>query len=286
MDTTSLVLGSGEVYFDRFLPGTRQGTGERYIGNTTMFQIKRDVGAVESRKSRGGVAAKDFKDVIAESTMISLTTDNMNAENMADWFSASPTVDAIPTPTSGVETFTVKAGYAHQIGLTDYPMIGARNLYAPVVSIGGVVNTEVRVDAALGRVYVPLSLSALNGQTATVSYETRPTSAAIRLTSTSAPVRGALRYIARNNRGKNQNYYFPHVLLTPRDQLDLKGSEWQHITFDADVLSIWVAYDVGVAGTSSAEDAIRTEGLTLEEFIAVEDVLHELTNIIIPSRGY
>lgn len=287
MDKTSLVLGSGEVYFDRFIPGTRQGTGERYVGNTTMFQIKRDVGTVESRRSRGGVAVKDFKDVIAESTMLSITTDNMNLENMADWFSALSTTDAAPSPASFTsETFVVKAGCAFQAGLNAYPMVGVRNMFAPLVTVGGTANTDFIIDSKLGRVYTPSSLTALNGQTATLSYQTRPTTSAVRLSSASTPVRGAIRYIARNSRGKNVNYYFPHVLLTPRDQLDIKGSEWQSITFDAEVLSAWVAYDAGDAGVSAAEEAIFDEGLTLDQFVIVENELDMLTNITIPLRGY
>ncbi len=54
-----LVLGRGEVYFEAFSAGTRVCSGERYVGNTTGFQITRAINRLERFTSYRGQAASN-----------------------------------------------------------------------------------------------------------------------------------------------------------------------------------------------------------------------------------
>jgi hypothetical protein len=57
-----------------------------------------------------------------------------------------------------------------------------------------------------------------------------------RVISGSQPVEGAMIYKARNPKGKNFNYYFPWVKITPNGDYALKGDEWQQIPFTIEAL--------------------------------------------------
>ena len=88
-ESTKLVLGRGEVYFDRFLPGTRRGEGERYLGNTPSFRIQREVERLERSTSYRGRKIAMAGAVVAESHEITFVTDNVDDENIALWFGSS-----------------------------------------------------------------------------------------------------------------------------------------------------------------------------------------------------
>ena len=285
MDRTELVLGRGEVYFDRFIPGTRTGEGERYIGNTTSFQIERRLEHVESRSSFGGVAVRNFRTPTSENTVITFISDHISADNAADWLGASVTQLTEASVPQQTETHTLRAGGFYQLGLSLQPGIGVRNLFATVVSVAGEVLSGIYLDENNGRFGIPASRTDLNGLVATVTYEVRSNTNE-KIETASKVVRGSLRFISRNAHGKNKNYFIPHVLLSPKDQMNLKGDEWLSLTFEADVLSSMVVYESGVADTSLAEDAILDEGTTLESFPLHEDILHVVVNLTIPSRGY
>ena len=52
----------------------------------------------------------------------------------------------------------------------------------------------------------------------------------------STAVEGSLRYIARNPVGKQIDYFWPWVKITPNGDFALKGDEWQQIPFTIEVL--------------------------------------------------
>lgn len=285
MDATQLVLGRGEIYFEEWLAGTKSGDGERYIGNTPAMQMEKRVEFAESRKSTNGIATKAFKTPIREDNLVSFTTDNIDLANLSAWFGSESSSRSDAATAQLTETVILQAGKFYQMGKHLIPTTGVQNLFALGVRVDGVFVRGLFVDAPNGRIGVPIGRVDLNGQTATVTYEIRQSN--IKLVSgNSRPRRGSLRFIAKNPHGKNSNYYFPHVLLSSRDQLQLKGDQWQSLTFEADVLSAPVIYEGGTYGTSIGEQAILDEGMSLSEFLMSEDILNTLTNTTIPSRGY
>lgn len=288
MDRTELVFGSGEVYFDRFAPGTRVGEGERYIGNTSSLQMERRFEFAEARRSVAGMRTKSIKTPTSEDVLLSFVTDSINFENIKDWIGGEDTATTVDAAASNTETITLKAGRFYQLGRSIAPATGVRNLFATSVQLsdGSYITGRLYIDEVNGRVGVPASATDLNGMSAEVSYELRA-SAQVQFTQTNVAVRGSLRFIGRNTVGANRNYFFPHVLLSPRDQWQLKNTnEWQTLTFEADVLENFVVYETGSVGNAYGEDAITDEGMTLSDFIMAEDLLHGVVNITMPSRGY
>ena len=106
-EATKLVLGRGEVYFDRFISGTHVGEGERYLGNTSKFIVERDIERLDRATSYGGkrIAAKGA--IVSESHTIDFTTDHVDIENLSMWFGGESAAPDVPRDVV-VETFTVK----------------------------------------------------------------------------------------------------------------------------------------------------------------------------------
>lgn len=277
MDKTELVLGRGEVYFDRFIPGTRTGEGERYIGNTTAVNIERRLNFVSAERSVRGVRSKSMKEMTREEVVVSFTSDNISIENMADWIGGTADRTTVARSAAELETFVIVPGRFYQLGLSKFPVVGARNLWALGVRIGETFIRDLYVDMVNGRVGIPADRTDLTGQTATCEYEIK-NSASDTIQAEAKAIRGALRFIGRNAHGANANYYFPHVVLTPRDQLALKGDTWQSLSYEAESLAKMVMYGSGVAGRSPGELALIAEGLSTDGFVVVEGVLNASVN--------
>ena len=277
MDKTELVLGRGEVYFDRFLPGTRTGEGERYIGNTPAVAIERKVQFASADRSLRGVKYKAVKEATREEVLVTFTSDNMSAENMADWIGGTAEDTVVPRSAAEMETFTIVPGRFYQLGLAKFPAVGARNLWALGVRVGETFIRDLYVDMVNGRVGIPANRTDLIGQTAICEYEIKRSESKTILAD-SKTVRGALRFIGRNAFGDNANYYFPHVVLSPRDQVSLKGDNWQSVSFEAESLAKMIIYGSGKAGRSPGELALIEEGLSTDGFVVVEGVLNQSVN--------
>lgn len=274
MDATKLTLGSGEVYFNRFISGTRTGEGERYIGNTTDFVVDRKLGHAESRKSVRGVTLKNFKGATSEDVTISFTTDNISDDNTADWLGANITTLTAPRLGAQSETFVVVPGRFYQLGLDLYPGIGASNIFGMSVKVGSTFMTDWYKDEVSGRIGVPAGRTDLIGQTMTVEYEIRNSKSTMIKTEVK-DIRGSLRFIARNRVGDNQNYFFPEVLLTPRDQLSLKGDNWRTLGFEAESLAPYTVYAITSVGRSPGEQALIEDGVSPTGFVVIEGVLSD-----------
>lgn len=278
MDRTELILGRGEVYFDRFATGTQTGQGERYIGNTNSFQIERRLETVDRRTTRRGVRMKNMREVTAQDFIITFTTDNITAENLSDWLGGTESVKSVTRLGAQSETFELVPGRFYQLGLPTYPGIGARNLFGLCIRVGNnFLTSGLYVDEVNGRFGVPISRTDLTGQMATVEYEVR-NSSGMRIEVERKSIRGALRFIGRNPVGRQDNYFIPHVLLTPRDQIQLKGDGWMSLTYEAEVLADMVIYESGKAGRSPGELALIEQGINPSDFVVIEGVLQQAVN--------
>ena len=280
MDETKLVLGRGEIYFDRFADGTRTGVGERYIGNSESFVVDRKFEFAESKSSIGGVKSKRFKDTVGEETILSFITDNMSIENLADWLGGdASTVSFLPTD-GWSESFTLVPGRFYQLGLPTFPATGARNLFALVVTVDGTPINDLYVDEVNGRFGIPAGRTDLIGATGVAEYEIKRSKSDQVILSNKA-VRGALRFISKNPHGEQGNFYFPHVLLAPKDQLALKGDNWRTLTFEADVLAKMRNYGPGKATLAPGEIALLSQGIALLLFPYLENILNQAVNGIV-----
>lgn len=294
-EETSLVIGRGEVFFEAFEPGTRQGFGERYIGNTPTFQISRSVERLERYRSHKGQKVKTEAPVVSESHAVQFITDNIVIENVGMWYGREGGDTTIPAINEVVETFPVRRGNFIQLGKSKHPW-GVREVENVEVRVGGVLIAPAgnyELDATLGRIEVlPTSPDIPDGGTITVNFEwnTIHTNAA---NSQAADVYGALRFVSLNQVGPKRHYYFPFVRLQTRGAVDLKGDQWQQIPFEIEVLrlnpwteQVYVDETTFVGLLEDEQAIIDLSPMTLTEFPFFENELDVLVNTTMPAHEY
>ena len=290
-----LVLGRGEVYFDRFLPGTRIGTGERYIGNTPTFQVARTIERIGRARSYRGRMVETAGHVISESHTVNFTTDNISMENVAEWYGYDQSTSSVIAPIGLIdETFLMRRGRYYQLGSTIEPS-GVRGV-ENVTLIRGTVEIPMagnyEVDRAEGRIYIlPAALNLLDATQVTVRFEYRR-QRRLKVVSQPNEIHGALRFRSLNPYGPRKHLFMPFVRLMPRGSIDLKGDEYQQMMFEATAMRLnptteQVYIDELLETLNiSDEEAIIEEGLTFDDFCFYEDILDNTVNVIIPSHAY
>lgn len=233
LETKAYTLGKGEVYFD-------QGSGERYLGNTTEFNITVESENLDHFDSDNGVRTKDDSVVLEITRSGTLTTDNMSKENVALFFLADvSTVTQVATPVVGEALNDVVKGYYYQLGKTTGNPQGVRNVSAVAVKKGVtvlVLNTDYTLDAALGRVRIlETSVTVLALDDLTVDYTPAANTRERVATNNSASLTGSLRFIAKNPKGTQRDFYIPNVTLRPTGDFALKGDDWQSASFAVEI---------------------------------------------------
>lgn len=238
-EQTELVLGRGEVYFDRFLPGAASGLGERYIGNSTTFQVSREIERMAVRRSYRGAVHEAKGHVISEKVEVDLVTDNISTDNWMDWF-ADPVVAQVSYGNelnAIVRDFVVRRGLYY--ALTPDPFSNFYFDQAAFRLINGttepwlVAGVDYEFDVYRGRFYIrPDSPLVGDGATVRARYYQRPSGAHV-IAPDAAEVFGALRFISMNQVGAARDMFFPMVRLAPQGTIDMKGDEWQQMRFNA-----------------------------------------------------
>lgn len=242
---TDLVLGRGEVYFDRFNEGARVGVGERYIGNTPSFQITRTVQRAGRKTSYRGQVHEEMGHVVSEDISLSIVTDNMSWQNVADWFNAGPFGEQVLPGSEALpftETLVVyqERFYTLGMGLSETGTLAVDRIAGIRVASGNSLRPGIDWDLDLqrGRIYIPLNSPRVpNGAEIIVTYYKRP-SGVFRAFARRTELFGAVRYIARNVVGSQTDYFFPMVRLTPQGAWDQKGDQFQQLRYSATAMRL------------------------------------------------
>jgi hypothetical protein len=247
MSNKLYTIGRGKVFFDVFTSGTTVGTGERYLGNTPAFNLTTASENLDHFDADEGIKSKDKSVTLSLNRTGQITCDNIDPDNVALFFLAATATQVQAAATGKTSVFAVLHGDRwYQLGVTTGNPSGDRDV-ASVSIPGGTVTTDYTVDATLGRIYI-VAGGALDGDLAiTVTYNTLAKSRKTIISSSSASVDGALRFIAYNPTGTNLDYYMPSVKLAPNGDYELKGDAWQQMSFtveiqerDADTEAIYV----------------------------------------------
>lgn len=257
-NTGHYTLGRGRWLFDLFKPGTNQGTGERYLGNTPEASL-----AVSSEKldhffADSGVREKDLTVLLETSRSGSFTTDVISPENLALYFLGDLNDVATLGLTGHREAITSWArGRQFQIGNSDATPSGLRHLdnfklfkaasnttvdlTQPLSGQPGVDEVSMEgnyeVNLELGRLYIEPTASLTGDIKLLVETDVSPSTRTTLITKADM-LYGSLRYISDNPVGDNQDYFWPKVALMPDGDYNLKGDEWQAIGFTFDVLTM------------------------------------------------
>lgn len=237
MATNNYTLGRGEIWFAPFKSGTQVPTGERYFGNTPEFSMNITSQNLDHYGSDHGIREKDLIIPLEVTRAGSLTTDNIDPKNLALFFFGSYAALAITGATvTGEAIADVELGLTYQLGMTDSNPSGARGLdihtsgppakkvIVKKASTELVEGTDYSIDMDMARLTILPGGTLISMDDITVDYKVK-TQTRDRVVSGSAAIEGALRYIAFNPAGKQIDYYFPWVKITPNGDFQLKAEQ-------------------------------------------------------------
>ena len=258
-ETQKYTLGRGEVFFNKFKPGTNIGDGERYLGNTPEYSLTNDVETLDHFNSDRGLREKDESVLLEISSSGSMTCDNISGDNVALFFLGNLLTKSSTSVTAQKEVFTSwKRGHIMQLGTTDTTPTGVRkvsnvkvgkaassaslNLTGDISSIAGVTIIEAagnyEVDTELGRLYLEPTSAEVNGDIKLVVQFDVAAQSRQMVVSSNDVVQGSLRFVAHNAKGENKDYFFPKVTLSPDGDYNLKGDDWQSMGFTFEALKL------------------------------------------------
>lgn len=299
MTTTSnatLIIGRGELYFDRFAVGTLKGEGELYLGNTPGFTVSRTVEEVERFTSYGGQQIQIDSLITREVHSADITTDNISMDNLALWFGSEPDTTGQEAIGTISETITVRKGRWYQLGTTVEPF-GVRHVEPDLAfTLAGTrieKETNFLIDRVEGRFYVLDEAPDLDdGDTLSASFQWRQ-SFSVDIVDSGKEVVGSIRYISKNPIGPSISYFFPYVRLKAASQIDFKADDWQDFSFDVDIRKLNAVtnfvYVKRVAGPQLTDDEqaiINLGPMSLDEFPYWEDQLDQIINVFMPAADY
>lgn len=247
MGSENYTLGRGELRFDMFASGTRNKTGERYLGNTPELNMTTESENLDHFNSDRGIRVKDKSIVLEKTDSGSFIADEISDDNVALWFLGTVGVVAQAAAASVVQVVPanrVKPGTFIQLGESLANPTGARNVTITSVTDGAatpvpyVVMTDYTVDNDLGQLYI-VPGGAIDGTEAfTVTYAVAASTRSQVVVGDGTTVEGALRFVSFNPTGPRRDYYWPYVQLRADGDLALKGDEWQQLSFAFDILKL------------------------------------------------
>ncbi len=234
------VIGSGRVYFNPFIPGTKTPTVRRYLGNTPGFALNQSEEVVDHYDADDGSRAKDDQFTLTSDAAGTMSTDNINVENTAMWWKGSSTQTIVAAAVDKAYPIAdaVLGGY-YQLGKDADSPFGDQNVTGLVVTKGV---TPVALDAnfiydlALGTIQIrPEAPGVVAGDDLTVTYDLVGHTDVI-VISGAVPLYGELYYESTNAHGPKKDYLIPYAKLAPDGDLELKGDDWQAYNFNVEVL--------------------------------------------------
>lgn len=258
-ETQKYTLGRGEVYFNKFKPGTNIGEGERYLGNTPEYSLTNEVETLDHFNADRGLREKDESVLLEISSSGSMNCDNISGENVALFFLGNLLTKSSTSVTAQKEVFTNwKRGLTLQLGTTDATPTGVRkvsnvkvgkaaksatlNLTGDISAIPGVTivgaDGNYEVDLELGRLYLEPTSTEINGDIKLVVQFDVAAQSREMVISSNDVVQGSLRFVSHNAKGEDKDYFFPKVTLSPDGDYNLKGDDWQSMGFTFDALKL------------------------------------------------
>ena len=244
MGSENYTLGRGELHFDKFVAGTFNKTGERYLGNTPELNRTTESENLDHFNSDRGIRVKDKSVVLEKNDSGTFIADEISDENIALWFLGTQNVvtqSAAASVVQNIPANRVKPGTYIQLGESQANPTGHRNVTVATVTSDPVGTTyanldDYTVDPELGRLYI-VPGGALDGtDPLIVTYAVAASTRTQIVVGEGTTVEGALRFISYNPTGPRRDYYWPFVQLRADGDFAMKGDEWQQLSFAFDIL--------------------------------------------------
>lgn len=228
--------GSGRLMFRAFLPGTKvpaEGAPE-YIGNTPSVSLSNASESLDHFDSDSGTNEMDASIDLSTSRTGSFTTDHVSPGNLARFFGGSAEEVTLVGSVGLSEQFAgVLLDRRYQVGVSANTPAGVRNLGNVAVSVAAAAKVEgvdYTLDAETGGITFLSSGSIAADATVDVDYDVVAGEFSRVITGESR-VEGELTYISTNRAGHKFDKFWPHVVLRPDGEYELKSDEWQQLGF-------------------------------------------------------
>lgn len=244
MPANNYVLGRGKVFFARY------GTNGvplpfRYIGNTPELSFNIESEELEHFSSDEGIREKDDSVPLEVNRSGTMTTDNIQRDNVALFFFGEATTVSQLVVASTTELFTaVPDGAILKLGVAPSRPAGYMGInttgFAVTSGAGAgtalVMGVDYTMDFDMG-ILTLLDTSLIHTAPANVNvtYAVRASSRD-RVVSGSTPVEGALMYREFNPKGDDHVWYMPYIKVTPSGDYNLKGDDWQTLPMSLEIL--------------------------------------------------
>jgi hypothetical protein len=234
--TNNYVFGRGQLFLNLYAAGVFE--GRRFIGNCPSFNLSVESEIFEHVSSTSGIQTTDLK--VTKSTKFSgqIVCDDMQPENMALFLVGSQaTLSQVATPVTN-EAIVVNKGFHFQLGLTVSNKFGIRDVTSVVVTdVAGtttyVLNTDYKLDADSGMIYIISGGAITNGQTIHVDYTPTAGSRPYIQSGDSGSLQGEIFFVSDNANGDNRDVRIPLATISPSGEMPfITADDIGAITFD------------------------------------------------------
>lgn len=234
--TNNYVFGRGQLFLNLYAAGVFE--GRRFIGNCPSFNLSVESEIFEHVSSTSGIQTTDLK--VTKSTKFSgqIVCDDMQPENMALFLVGSQaTLSQVATPVTN-EAIVVNKGRHFQLGLTVSNKVGIRDVTSVVVTdVAGtttyVLNTDYKLDADSGMIYIISGGAITNGQTIHVDYTPAAGSRPYIQSGDSGSLQGEIFFVSDNANGDNRDVRIPLATISPSGEMPfITADDIGAITFD------------------------------------------------------
>jgi len=240
-DSTKIYLGRGRLYLDRLTsPGAR--TGGRFVGNCTTFQVTPNVEKVEMFSSTEKAAPRLASDVIRQTFELEARLHEFSKENLAlGLLGDTATLSQSAGGPIVNETIVVKKDHYFQLGATEATK---RRAVTGVVVTGVagvpvyVLNTDYKVDAVRGEIYIISGGAIAEGASIEVDYSFSAISTGdVVRAGTFGSIDAFVRFIGDPKRGPAVEVEIWKCSFSPDAALGLISDEYGGITLKGEVLA-------------------------------------------------
>ena len=234
--TNNYVFGRGQLFLNLYAAGVFE--GRRFIGNCPSFNLSVESEIFEHVSSTSGIQTTDLK--VTKSTKFSgqIVCDDMQPENMALFLVGSQaTLSQVATPVTN-EAIVVNKGFHFQLGLTVSNKVGIRDVTSVVVTdVAGtttyVLNTDYKLDADSGMIYIITGGAITDGQTIHVDYTPTAGSRPYIQSGDSGSLQGEIFFVSDNANGDNRDVRIPLATISPSGEMPfITADDIGAITFD------------------------------------------------------
>jgi len=240
-DSTKIYLGRGKLYLDRLTAaGVR--TGGHFVGNCTTFQVTPNVEKIEMFSSTEKGAPLLASDVTRQRFELEARLHEFSKENLALALlgDTATLAQSAGGPVTN-ETLVAKKDHYFQLGATEATKRRAVTSVV-VTNVGGatvyVLNTDYKLDALRGEVYIMSTGAITEGQTLEVDYSfSAITTGDVVRAGTFGSIDAFVRFIGDPKRGPAVEVEVWKCSFSPDAALGLISDEYGGITLKGNVLA-------------------------------------------------